>query len=72
MVVLGMFAGILSMGLLFDRFKTFYDSTARGTFTLPDLLHVSYGVVVFGIVVIALAGFRAAEAIERRSGAKRA
>lgn len=70
-VVLGMFAGILSMGLMFDRFKSFYDSTARGAFTLPELLHVSYGVVVFGIVVIAIAGFRGAEAIERRSAAGR-
>jgi uncharacterized membrane protein YedE/YeeE len=66
-VVLGMFAGVLSMGLLFDRFKVFYDSTARGVLTLPQLLHVSYGVVVFGIVVIAVAGFRGAELIEKRS-----
>lgn len=70
-VVIGMFVGVLSMGLLFPVFESFYQSTARGTFTLPQLLHVSYGVVVFGIVLIALAGFRAAEAIERRSSAKR-
>jgi uncharacterized membrane protein YedE/YeeE len=70
-VVIGMFAGVLAMGLLFPSFQSFYQSTARGTFTLPELLHVSYGVVVFGIVLIALAGFRAAEAIERRSAARR-
>ncbi len=68
-VVLGMFAGVLGMGIMFDRFKSFYNSTARGAFTLPELLHVSYGVVVFGIVLVALAGFRGAEAIERRSNA---
>lgn len=67
-VVAGMFAGVLGMGLLFDRFKSFYDSTARGAFTLPELLHVSYGVAVFGIVLVALAGFRVAEALERRFG----
>lgn len=66
-VVIGMFAGVLSMGLLFDKFSTFYDSTARGAYTLPQLLHVSYGVVVFGIVIVAIAGFRGAEALERRS-----
>ena len=66
-VVIGMFAGVLGMGVLFDRFKTFYESTARGSFTLPQLLNVSYGVVVFGIVIAALAGFRGAEALERRS-----
>jgi uncharacterized membrane protein YedE/YeeE len=65
-VVLGMFSGVLAMGIFFDRFRSFYDSTARGTFTLPQLLHVSYGIVVFGIVVVALAGFRTAEALERR------
>lgn len=66
-VVFGMFAGVLSMGLLFDKFSTFYDSTARGAYTLPQLLHVSYGIVVFGIVIVAIAGFRGAEALERRS-----
>lgn len=65
-VVLGMFAGVLGMGVFFDRFKWFYDSTARGSFTLPQMLNVSYGVVVFGVVVVALACFRGAEAIERR------
>jgi uncharacterized membrane protein YedE/YeeE len=71
LVVIGMFVGVLAMGLLFPRFESFYQSTARGAFTLPQLLHVSYGVVVFGIVLVALAGFRAAEAIERRSAVKR-
>lgn len=70
-VVLGMFAGVLSMGLSFDRFAAFYESTARGAYTLPQLLNVSYGVVVFGIVVVAIAGFRGAEALERRAAATR-
>ena len=70
-VVLGMFAGVLSMGLSFDRFSAFYQSTARGAYTLPQLLNVSYGVVVFGIVVVAIAGFRGAEALERRAAATR-
>ena len=65
-VVFGMFAGVLSMGLMFDTFSVFYDSTARGAYTLPQLLHVSYGVVVFGIVIVAIAGFRGAEALEQR------
>lgn len=58
-VVAGMFAGVL----VAPRF----DSTFRGPWTLPDFLHVPYGVVVFAVVLIALAGFAAAERIERRA-----
>jgi uncharacterized membrane protein YedE/YeeE len=66
-VVLGMFAGVLSMGILFDKFSRFYESTARGAYTLPQMFNVSYGIVVFAIVVIALAGFRGAEMLEKRA-----
>jgi uncharacterized membrane protein YedE/YeeE len=66
-VVAGMFAGVLATGLAFAPLRAFYDSTARGALTLPQLLHVPYGVVVAGIVAIALAGFRAAEWLERRA-----
>jgi uncharacterized membrane protein YedE/YeeE len=67
-VVLGMFAGVFGTGIVFDRLASFYESTPRGALTLPDFLGVSYGVVVFGIVVLALAGFWAAGALERRFG----
>jgi uncharacterized membrane protein YedE/YeeE len=68
-VVLGMFAGVFGTGLLFERLATFYASTPRGTFTLPDLLNVDQGVIVFAIVLIALAGFKVAERLEARSAA---
>jgi uncharacterized protein len=55
--VAGMFFGILVTGLAFTPLQRFYESTSRGSFTLPDLLHVPYGVVVFAIVVMALAAF---------------
>jgi hypothetical protein len=35
-------------------------------FTLPALIRAPYGVVVFGIVAIALGGFHFAELIEKR------
>lgn len=70
-VVAGMFAGVLVMGLLFDRFAAFYSSTPRGSLTLNEFLGVSYGAVVLGIVALALAGFRAAEALESRFGGTR-
>jgi uncharacterized membrane protein YedE/YeeE len=66
-VVLGMFAGVLVTGLAFAPLQHFYESTARGSLTLPQLLHVPYGVVVCAIVVIALLGFRAAQWWEARA-----
>lgn len=65
----GMFAGVLGTGLGFGPLQHFYESTARGTYTLPDALHLPYGVVVFAIVAIALAAFRGAEWLERRAAA---
>ena len=66
-VVLGMFGGVLVTGLSFETLASFYVSTPRGVFTLPQLIGSSEGVVVFAIVAVALAGFKAAEAIERRN-----
>lgn len=58
-VVAGIFAGVLVAPQ--------YDATPRGAWTLPDLLHVPYGVVVFAVVLMALAAFAAAERIEKRA-----
>jgi hypothetical protein len=63
-VVAGMFTGVLATGLAFPLLIDFYESDARGAWTLPSLLHLSYGTVVFAIVLVALAGFAAAEWIE--------
>ena len=64
---LGMFAGILGTGLLFPLLQGFYESTPRGAYTLPQAFGVSYGVLVFAVVAIAMLGFKAAETIEKRS-----
>jgi uncharacterized protein len=66
LLLAGMFSGVLLTGLAFAPLQHFYDSTARGAFTLPQLFHASYGIVVAGVVFVALAGFRAAEWIESR------
>ena len=65
--VLGMLTGVLLAGLFFGILEPFYDSTPHGTFTLPAMTRAPYGVVVFVIVAIALAGFQMAEWIEHRS-----
>lgn len=61
----GMFAGVLITGLAFGPLQHFYESTSRGPLTLLDVFHVSYGVVVFVVVAVALIGFRVAERVER-------
>jgi uncharacterized membrane protein YedE/YeeE len=66
-VVAGMFAGVLGTGLLYSNLQGFYLSTPRGTFTLPQLLNLSQGIIVFAVVLIALAGFKVAEMIENRT-----
>jgi uncharacterized membrane protein YedE/YeeE len=66
-VVAGMFTGVLGTGLLFSRLQDFYLSTPRGVYTLPELLHISQGAIVFAVVLIALAGFKLSELVERRS-----
>ena len=67
LVVIGMFAGVLVTGLAFAPLQRLYESTSRGTLTLPDLLHVPYGVVVCAIVAFALLAFRAAHWWESRA-----
>jgi rhodanese-related sulfurtransferase len=57
LVMLGMFAGVLGTGLAFGSISNFYASTARGALTLPQLLGVPYGAVVFGVVAMALIAF---------------
>ena len=64
LVVLGMWCGVLGTGLLFPALQSFYGETPRGALTLPQLLHLPYGVVVLGVVLLALAGFRGAAWIE--------
>ena len=63
----GLFAGVLAAGAALPGLIDFYDGDARGVWTLPSLLHVPYGVVVFAVVVVAIAGFAAAERIEARA-----
>jgi uncharacterized protein len=67
MVMLGMFAGVLVTGLAFAPLRHFNESTARGSLTLPELLRVPYGVVVCGIVAMALIAFQVAERLEKRA-----
>ncbi len=66
--VLGVMAGVLVIGEAFPLVKGFYESGNFGRLTLPQVLHVPYGVVVFLVVLMALGGFAAAEWAEKRFG----
>ncbi|MGE0638893.1 MAG: YeeE/YedE thiosulfate transporter family protein [Thermoanaerobaculia bacterium] len=66
--VAGLFGGILATGLLFAPLAPFYESGGRGAYRLPEALGWSEGAVVAGVVVLAAAGFAAAEWLERRRG----
>lgn len=67
---LGIGAGTLGFAFFFPWLKGLYLSGSAGTLTLPQLLHLPYGLVVFGVVVMAIAGFYGASLIEARFGAK--
>jgi uncharacterized membrane protein YedE/YeeE len=63
----GFFAGVLATGLALPSFARFYGSGARGTLTLDATLGTSAGRVILIVVACALAGFIAADRIERRA-----
>jgi uncharacterized membrane protein YedE/YeeE len=71
-VVGGIFLGVLGTGAAVPAFQSFFDGTARGSYTIPDALGLPYGVVAFGVVLMALGGFALAERIESRQSSSRA
>lgn len=68
--LIGMVAGIVFFGEIFPAINGFYSSTAMGKVTLPQLLNLSYGSVVFIVVLLALGGFAGAEWIEKKFSPK--
>lgn len=66
--LLGVTAGILAYGEAWPLIQGFANSTPMGEITLPQLLGLRYGLVVFLVVLMALAGFKGAELLERRKG----
>ena len=66
-LVAGMLGGVFVFGEAFPGISSFADSGARGSWTLPQALGVSYGSVVGIIVAVALGAFAGAEWLERRA-----
>jgi hypothetical protein len=63
---LGIGAGTFAFAGLFPWLKGLYEAGSAGALTLPQLLHLPYGLVVFGVVLMALGGFYGASWIEAR------
>jgi len=67
---LGIFAGTFVYAEVYPAIKGFVNADAMGQVTLPEVLGLPYGVVVFAVVVIAVVGFWGATKIERWAGSK--
>jgi hypothetical protein len=68
--LVGIFAGIVVFGEMFPVLNDFYSATPMGKVTLPELFGVSYGLIVFLVVLMALGGFAGAEWVEKKFAAK--
>ena len=65
MVVAGLFGGVLLSGAAGLSNTTFYNATARGPLTFPQLLRIPEGAIVFAVTAFALVLFALAERFER-------
>lgn len=61
----GVLFGIFVFGELFPWISDFYNSTPMGRITLPELFNISFGTIVFFVVLIAVGGFIGAEKVEK-------
>ncbi len=66
----GIGAGTLVYAEVFPWLKGFVNSNAMGQVTLPEVFDLPWGLLVFAVVMIAVAGFSAATFIERRIGGR--
>lgn len=68
MFVVGVLFGIFAFGETVGLYEDFWYSSAMGRFTLPDLFNTGTGVVVVGVVLMALFMFWGGEQLERIVG----
>ena len=69
--IAGIIAGTFLFGELFPYLSDFYNSTAMGKVTIPQFFGLSYGLVVFLVVLMAIGGFAGAGWVEQRFAAPR-
>jgi len=66
--VLGALVGIFLFGESVEQFESFWTGSAYGRYTLMDVFDVDAGVIVLGVVLMALFVFWGAEQLERIIG----
>ncbi len=66
----GAFFGIFIFGETVSAFETFWNSSYMGRFTLMDMFNTSTGVIVVGVMIMALLAFVASELAEYYIGKK--
>jgi len=67
----GVIFGIFVFGEAFPILKEFYTATPMGQITLPELLHMPYGLIVLFVALMAVGGFAGATWVEKTMAAKK-
>ncbi|MEZ4697027.1 MAG: YeeE/YedE thiosulfate transporter family protein [Rhodothermales bacterium] len=62
----GVFLGIFIFGEAYPLFADFMFTGNMGVVTLPELLNISYGLVMLIVIAVAVGGFFGAEYLEKR------
>ena len=65
----GVLAGTFAFAEFYPAVQSFYQSTSLGATTIPQYFDLPWGLVVFAVVLVAVAGFWGAGFLERRFGA---
>ena len=69
--LLGGAFGILVFGQVFPYISDFFYSTPMGRITIPELTGIDHGIIVFAVIILAIAGFTAAEWAEKYMASKK-
>jgi hypothetical protein len=69
--LVGFFVGVLGFFVAYPALAPFYESGAMGRATLPQVLGLPVGVIVLGVVSMALAVFVVTHFVDRRQADRR-
>ncbi len=71
LTLLGIIVGIAVFGEFFPLIEGFYYATPIGEITLPQVLNLPYGLVVFLVTLMAIGGFAGATRVEKFMAARK-
>lgn len=69
--LIGVMVGIFFFGEVFPLLSGFFYSTNLGVITLPELINLPHGMIVFFVVLMAIGAFAASEWAEKKFGNKK-